>query len=297
MSVQSGVPVFRNADGTMHPDFLGFLDKYNAARRAHNLEEAHDWFDFSVPSMFRKETEKEAWAYWRWRMLRALVTPAEDYRLLGLITRYFGDDKTFVVTSNCDMLHVLSGALPKRVEEIHGCLGRLQCSAYCNEELTLVDEDFLNRLRNDANWVPRCPHCNDACLRPNVMIFRDDMLVCSELEAQRHRRSAFEAQGDAERMVVLEIGAGVVVPSIRMMAESTGAAAAGLIRVNPSADECARCSVRGIGDKYTPLVMRSTEALQALCTELGLAKEEEGEEKEEKEEEKDEAVVVAGEKK
>jgi hypothetical protein len=37
--------------------------------------------------------------------------------------------------------------------------------------------------------------------------------------------------------------------------------------------------VRGIGDKYTPLVMRSTEALQALCTELGLAKEEEGEEK------------------
>jgi hypothetical protein len=30
--------------------------------------------------MFKKPTEKEAWHYWRWRMLRALVEPAEDYR-------------------------------------------------------------------------------------------------------------------------------------------------------------------------------------------------------------------------
>ena len=26
--------------------------------------------------MFRKETEREAWAYWRWRILRARVPPA-----------------------------------------------------------------------------------------------------------------------------------------------------------------------------------------------------------------------------
>lgn len=49
MSVASGVPVFRSADGTMSPDFLQYLTKYNAKRRAHGMSEADDWFSFSVP--------------------------------------------------------------------------------------------------------------------------------------------------------------------------------------------------------------------------------------------------------
>ena len=32
MSVQSGVPVFRNSDGSMSKDFLRFLVSYNKAR-------------------------------------------------------------------------------------------------------------------------------------------------------------------------------------------------------------------------------------------------------------------------
>lgn len=75
MSVSSGVPVFRNSDGTMSDEFLAFLSDYNAARTAHGLPEVDDWFGFSVPQMFAKATEKAAWAYWRWRTLRAMVTP------------------------------------------------------------------------------------------------------------------------------------------------------------------------------------------------------------------------------
>ena len=47
MSVKSGVPVFRGADGSMSPEFLKFLGDYNAARRAAGLREASDWFGFS----------------------------------------------------------------------------------------------------------------------------------------------------------------------------------------------------------------------------------------------------------
>ena len=54
MSVQSGVPVFRNADGSMSADFLKFLGDYNKARRAAGLDGAEGWFDFSVPEMFEK---------------------------------------------------------------------------------------------------------------------------------------------------------------------------------------------------------------------------------------------------
>ena len=82
MSVSSGVPVFRAADGTMSPDFLRFLGDFNAARRRAGLPEADDWFSFSVPEMFRAATAAEAWAYWRWRILRALVAPAADYAQL-----------------------------------------------------------------------------------------------------------------------------------------------------------------------------------------------------------------------
>ena len=96
MSVTSGVPVFRGSDGSMSPDFLRFLGDYNAARKRAGVPEADDWFGFSVPEMFEKITEKEAWAYWRWRMLRALVEPAEDYRVLNAIVKYFGVEKTFV---------------------------------------------------------------------------------------------------------------------------------------------------------------------------------------------------------
>ena len=96
MSVSSGVPVFRNKDGSMSAAFLKFLGDYNTARRKVGLSQADDWFNFSVPEMFRKETEAEAWAYWRWRILRAKVEPAEDYAHLMRLANYFGQGKVFV---------------------------------------------------------------------------------------------------------------------------------------------------------------------------------------------------------
>ena len=51
MSVSSGVPVFRAADGSMSPDFLRFLGDFNAARRRAGLPEADDWFSFSVDAI------------------------------------------------------------------------------------------------------------------------------------------------------------------------------------------------------------------------------------------------------
>ena len=46
--------------------------------------------------MFRKETEKEAWAYGRWRMLRAQVQPADDYMQLMRLVEYFGPERCFI---------------------------------------------------------------------------------------------------------------------------------------------------------------------------------------------------------
>ena len=129
-----------------------------------------------------------------------------------------------------------------------------QCSEQCGgpgAPLQPVDETFLARLRDEPEWVPRCagPCGGRCCLRPNVMIFGDDMLVDSRLQEQRQSKAAFQTQvegatvgyrrGITDNLLVLEIGAGVVVPSIRYSAESAAERGCALVRINPSAAECA----------------------------------------------------------
>jgi NAD-dependent SIR2 family protein deacetylase len=272
----------------MSPDFLSFLGDYNTCRKQHGLPEADDWFSFSVPEMFRRETEREAWKYWRWRMLRALVEPASDYVALMKLIDYFGRENVFVQTSNCDMLHERAGMSADAVYEIHGSLGRLQCADECCDTLYPADTAFLERLEANPNLVPRCPHCA-SCLRPNVMIFGDDKLVYSEIGRQKDNFSAFKEKFDGNWLVI-EVGAGVVVPSIRFEAEdlaarADGANGGGLIRVNPSAAECetmqtrfnpcpdqttCQCTSCKLLRQYYPIVARSTAALEGLVNELGL---------------------------
>jgi len=288
MSVSSGVPVFRAADGTMSEDFLHFLRNYNIARTANGLEEADDWFSFSVPEMFRKETEKEAWAYWKWRITRSVVEPAEDYSILNTIMGRFSKECTFVKTSNCDMLHERSGVDGNRIHEIHGSLGRLQCSNKCSDKMYPMNAAFVNKLSTETDYVPRCIECNEACLRPNVMIFGDNKLVHKELQAQENRFQQFidtcpnissfstqkRKQGDDTprlNLFVLEIGAGTVVPSIRYDGEGYGSLGVALVRVNPSENECSKFEVndpRGSGSDYFPLQAYSNVALGALLGEL-----------------------------
>jgi NAD-dependent SIR2 family protein deacetylase len=337
MSVSSGVPVFRAADGTMSPDFLRFLDEYNAARRKAQLPEADDWFNFSVPEMFRAETAKEAWAYWRWRTLRARVEPGNDYKELGRLVDLFGSERVFVVTSNCDGLHESAGVSQDALYECHGSLARLQCSEPCSNEMWPADAVFLKQLRENPGYVPICPRCKSACLRPNVMIFGDGQLVEDVLTQQVARQVKFcekfsieetsnvanggdqaeavAAAGAAAaatiktntsnkkksqqlNCVVLEVGAGTVVPSIRCTAEALGAQGQGLVRVNPSHVECEKMESLTNGEalkkgrrsssssgensggdesgggsqdtRYWPFAMRSEEALRALCNELKL---------------------------
>jgi len=269
MSVASGVPTFRSADGTMSDEFLKFLGDYNQARAQHGLQEAPDWFNFSVPEMFRKETSKEAWAYWRWRILRARVEPGADYEQLDRIMKTFGKENCFVITSNCDCLHRDFVDDDTSLKEIHGSLAKLQCSGACTDELWNADEKFIQRLQDEAEWVPMCPKCETECLRPNVMIFGDDTLVYSALSEQNNNKDAFLWKFK-EQLIVLEIGAGVVVPSIRYMAEHHGSkSAGGLIRINPSTSECEKVSANIVqNDKYWPVAEKSSVALKPIADAL-----------------------------
>merc|ERR1711907_659432 len=150
---------------------------------------------------------------------------------------------------------------PEAVEEIHGSLGWVQCSMNCSDDLYPVDEPFLTRLREEPEWVPYCPRCKNACLRPNVVIFDDFSIVQTQLKKQRANFDKFIEKFIVDEQeacwVVLEIGAGTVVPSIRRSGELYGIEGRGLIRVNPSQNECETLETGRVDlleDKYFALV-------------------------------------------
>ena len=274
MSVSSKVPVFRSADGSMSPEFLAFLKDYNVARERHGLPQVEDWFQFSVPEMFQEETAKEAWAYWRWRIVRARVEPGLDYHHLSRIMNAFcisGTENSFIITSNCDGLHLQRdyngvGVDESRIQEIHGSLSRLQCSVPCCQDLWPVDAKFIDRLEKEPDWVPMCPECKTSCLRPNVMIFGDDALVCTVLHEQHRNKADFQRRHPGGNWIVLEIGAGVVVASIRYKAERLASQGKGLVRINPSQNECDEMeTVQLEEDKYFPIVATSSQALERIA--------------------------------
>lgn len=163
------------------------------------------------------------------------------------------------------MLHAAAGLPKDHVYEIHGSLGYLQCSKPCNMTLYPVDKTFLDRLRDEPTWVPRCPACDSRCLRPNVMLFMDHAYI--ENDQENFLNSAIKA-------VVLEIGAGRVVSSIRIYGETLGAAGAGLIRINPSTVDCEefQCSqsVEQLAGKYFTFDEKACDALKAICEEMNL---------------------------
>ena len=79
-------------------------------------------------------------------MLRALVEPAQDYKLLQQIVQMFGTSRVFVNTSNCDMLHERAGAAPESV----------RCMQHSVERFSNAD-DLLSWCQGDTRLTWPAP--------------------------------------------------------------------------------------------------------------------------------------------
>lgn len=119
---------------------------------------------------------------------------------------------------------------------------------------TDADEDAAEH--SNATWAtrpPRCPCCSGP-LRPAVLLFNDlDATLCHWLKDAGDVYQAWEermevqAEKHAARVVILELGCGVRVPSVRRECESvlddtlTRGGDALLVRVNPEFSENDSC--------------------------------------------------------
>lgn len=220
MGVDSGLPDFRGEQG--------FWQAYPALGRA-----GMDFYSIASPAAFRRDPAL-AWGFYGHRL--ALYRQTEPHAGFALL-RGWGQRMAqgcAVFTSNVDGQFQRAGFDAAAVLECHGSIHHLQCIEACSDAIRPAD-DFDPQVDAQTGLLlgalPHCPHCG-ALARPNVLMFGDAGWNPLREAVQAAQMRRFLAQ--ASRVVVLEIGAGTAVPSVRRFTQQLQRGLkARLVRINP----------------------------------------------------------------
>jgi NAD-dependent SIR2 family protein deacetylase len=246
MSVDSGLPDFRS-DG-------GLWKAYPAYAKL-----GHHFTELATPKTFTNDPEL-AWGFYGHRAnLYQSTQPHGGHAILKNWVELF-DMEYFVVTSNVDGHFEKAGFETSKIAEIHGSITHLQCSAPCRPEIWLNDSIIpLDEIEMRARWIPICPSCGQAA-RPNILMFADFQFIPRRVSEQEGRLQRFLQQCPSP-IVILEVGAGKFIPTIRWMAQEFARQHhATIIRINPDASE--------ISTPHISLPYAALEALTKMQTEM-----------------------------
>lgn len=226
-SADSGLPTFRGTEG--------FWNAYPPLRgRAFSQVSSPD-MQFSSPQLF------QGFYLHRLKMYRETAPHAGYRKLLGFLDA-IGKDH-FVVTTNVDGHFLSSGFDKSKVYEIHGSIHSWQCSRYTCEA-AVFDAPDSTEFTVSENLIPsreiKCPTCGESA-RPNILMFNDFEFSGERIDEQEKRFRAWRASIEFgnKNVVVLEIGAGKGVPTLRYLHNSFLASSSNNIgfRVNTDPEE------------------------------------------------------------
>jgi NAD-dependent SIR2 family protein deacetylase len=247
MGVDSGLPDFRGE--------RGFWKAYPAyAKRGLSFEECATPMHFISNPHF-------AWGFYghRTNLYRDIV-PHKGFQILkSWAVRNKAD--CFIVTSNVDGQFQKAGYAEEQVYEVHGSIHWLQCQSRCtssiwsNEAQFIIDETTMHA----DDPLPQCPDCGKIC-RPNILMFDDSSWLQSRTHKQSINFDRFLKKHVHSRIAVIELGAGVAIPTIRQMSVTIGHSLkhATVIRINP-------CEA-AIAAPHIPLLSGALSALQHIDT-------------------------------
>ena len=215
MGVDSGLPDFRGDEG--------FWKAYPIAKKLGlNFQALANpkWFDVNP---------KLAWAFYGHRLkLYRETTPHEGFKILLNLPQ-----QKFVVTSNVDGQFQKAGFSELKIVEIHGSIHYLQCMHPCRQEIWPNNEEIeVDMEKFEAKNFPMCKFCGSIA-RPNILMFSDFAFVEKRVNLQMARFEFFLSQIE-DNLVIIEIGAGKAVPTIRNLSNQIKRNFnATLIRINP----------------------------------------------------------------
>ncbi|HEY3471827.1 MAG TPA: Sir2 family NAD-dependent protein deacetylase [Amycolatopsis sp.] len=220
MGVDSGLPDFRGGEG-----FWRAYPPY--ARLGLRFEELAD------PRHFADDPEL-AWGFYGHRLdLYRKTVPHDGFRLLlSFGSRLPGGVRVF--TSNVDGQFQVAGF--EHVAEAHGSIHHLQCLDRCSDDIRPADVEVEidPETMRAVPPLPSCPRCGGLA-RPNILMFGDYDWVPDRSQAQLDELTAWRRT--ARDLVVVELGAGRAVPTVRRYSELASAATGALIRINPREPE------------------------------------------------------------
>ncbi len=220
MGVDSGLPDFRGTHG--------FWRAYPALGRARIAFES-----IASPGAF-EANPRLAWGFYGHRLaLYRQTVPHEGFAILRAIGESLPQG-AFVFTSNVDGQFQKAGFAGDRVCEIQGSIHHLQSMTGCTADIWPADDmapdvDAENCLLR--SMLPLCPHCKGLA-RPNILMFGDWGWLESRQQAQFQALHAWLRE--VQRPVIVEIGAGTAIPSVRHFGETIRGT---LIRINPTEPE------------------------------------------------------------
>ncbi len=220
MGVDSGLPDFRGDQGfwKAYPMYQRLGINFIAAANPANFE--------GDPAF--------GWGFYGHRTnLYRGTAPHRGFRMLQDWAAEYAQD-SFVVTSNVDGQFQKAGYREDQILEVHGSIHHLQCLTPCCNEIWDNDETIpVDFATMRAGHVPACRFCRSAA-RPNILMFGDYSWLPQRTHGQEMRLDSFLSQHRHQPLVVIEMGAGTAIPTIRHMSESIGRwSNATVIRINP----------------------------------------------------------------
>jgi NAD-dependent SIR2 family protein deacetylase len=246
MGVDSGLPDFRGDNG--------FWNAYPAlGRTGTNFYQAANPRNFlSNPAL--------AWGFYGHRLkLYRETVPHHGFAILLEIAAKLKHG-AFVYTSNVDGQFQAAGFDRNRIVECHGSIHYLQCTKEsCNAGIWPA-EKFSPEVDHDTCTLTNSPSPCRGCggiARPNILMFSDSNWLGQREELKQRRW--YEWRHKVKNLAVIEIGAGVNVPSVRFFCEDT---CMPIIRINPR--DAALHGQAGVSLPFGAL-----EALTGLAASLG----------------------------
>lgn len=220
MGVDSGLPDFRGE--------RGFWKAYPMYERL-----GLSFADAANPAHFERDPEF-GWGFYGHRT--HLYRGTEPHAGFGILRRWIDRFRLphFVVTSNVDGHFQKAGFDEGNVLEVHGSIHHLQCLTPCSGAIWPNREDIpVDHGTMRASRVPRCLRCGGVA-RPNVLMFGDFSWIGDRTGRQEARFGRFLEGCRGQDTVVVELGAGTSVPTIRNLSERLGGRnGATVIRINP----------------------------------------------------------------
>ncbi len=226
IGVDSGLPDFRGNQGLWRA--------YPALQHA-----GFTFEQIANPDSFQHHPRR-AWGFYGHRLqLYRKTQPHQGFHILQRLAQPL-EHGYFVLTSNVDGQFQAAGFNPEQIYECHGSIQHLQCLTSCRNAIWSADElsqqleiDTQHCLLNSP--LPTCQYCGSV-IRPNVLMFNDWGWLSQRSDLQQQRLSRWLRK--VRHPVVIELGAGTHLPTIRRFSESLRVP---LIRINPHEPQVDGC--------------------------------------------------------